>query len=198
MQNLAANKAPGSAGNIAVVVNTKDLPGLVNSLPNTLAMQKDVEINSGKVAARVDVAFAADKATVKQTLDVEAAGMCATTQPIKLDPVHLDTAVTAIPTGGAIPNLADIALNLTSAFATANGGGKSLDAVDIKGNLDLQKLHDQLAQFSDLGGANFSGAGTFGVSFEGRSDQGRRKLAGQREPDADQCRLPPAQQSERL
>ncbi len=56
-----------------------------------------------------------------------------------------------------MPDLHDVALNLTSAFATAKGGGKSLDALDIPGNIDLAKLNAQLAQFVDLSGKSFAG-----------------------------------------
>src|SRR5204862_269515 len=88
LQRLAQNKAPGSAGGITLVVNTKDLRGLVNQLRNTLALQKDVQVESGKLDARIDLTLASDNASIKQKLDLEASGTNAG-KPVKLEPVHL-------------------------------------------------------------------------------------------------------------
>src|SRR6185436_14167992 len=74
LQRVAQNKAPGSAGGFAISVTTKDLKGLVNQLPNTLALQKDVTIDGGKLDARVDLAMTENDATIKQKLDLEANG----------------------------------------------------------------------------------------------------------------------------
>ncbi len=113
LQNLAKQQAPGSDGLFTVAVTSKDIPGLATSLHHSLGLADDVKIDSGKFATHVKLTLDAKQATVKQDLDVEAAGSNAG-KPIKLDPVHLDTAVTAIPTGKSIPDLREVALNLTS------------------------------------------------------------------------------------
>ncbi len=167
LQNLAAQKAPGSEGDVKLAINTKDLRGLVNSLPNTIGLRKGAQITSGDVATSVDLKIAKDRATVAQVLDVKDVAGTNNGAPVKLDPIHLDTSVAAIPTGGSIPDLRDIAVNLTSAFATAKGGGPSLSSIDIPGTLDLGKLDAQIAQFVDLQGKSFSGTGDFHITSKG-------------------------------
>ena len=167
LQNLAAQKKPGSDGAVVVAVNTKDLPGLVNALRNTLGLQKDVQVTSGDVKARLDLTMTPDRAVVKQTLDASATGTNAG-QPVKLDQVHLDAAVAAIPRGdGKLPDLRDIALNLTSAFAEVHGGGASLASLNITGNADLAKLRNQLGQFTDLGKLDLAGTADLSVTSKG-------------------------------
>jgi hypothetical protein len=167
LQNAAANKPPGGDGQLAIALSTKDLPGLVNLLPNTIGLQKDVKIISGDFKTRVDVTLAKDRTLVKQVLDATAAGTNAG-KPVKLDPVHLDSAITALPTAsGSIPDLRDIALNLTSAFATAKGGGASLAALNITGDMDLARLRQQLGQFMEFGTLDFAGTANFAVTSKG-------------------------------
>src|SRR5439155_12051152 len=62
LQRVAQNKAPGSAGGISIAINTKEgkLPELVNPLHNAMGLQKDVQIASGKLAAKIDLALAND------------------------------------------------------------------------------------------------------------------------------------------
>jgi hypothetical protein len=167
LMNLAAQKKPGAKGLLSVAVNTKDLPGLVNTLRNTLAIQKDTQIQSGELKTRVDLAMTEDAATVKQVLDAVAAGTNAG-KPIKLEPIHLDTAATAIPTAdGKMPDLRDLALNLTSGFATIKGGGASLASLNMTGNADLARLRGQLGQFADLGKLDLNGTADLQVTSKG-------------------------------
>src|SRR4029453_1333286 len=110
---VAEHKAPGSAGGFAVAINTKDLKGLVNQLRNTLALQKDVQIEGGKLDARIDLAMTEKDAAVRQTRDVKASGTTAG-KPVRLEPIHLETAVTATPNNSAIPDISNLAVDLRS------------------------------------------------------------------------------------
>jgi hypothetical protein len=159
LENVAARKQPGADGQIAVAVNTKDLPGLVNLLRNTLDLQKDVQVTSGELKTRVELAMTPQRALVKQTLDAVAAGTNAG-KPVKLDPVHLDAAL-------AVPDLTEIVVNLTSAFAQIKGGGPSLAALNINGDVDLAKLRNQLGQFTDLGKLQLNGTANLDVKSAG-------------------------------
>ncbi|HYO09095.1 MAG TPA: hypothetical protein VER17_08985, partial [Tepidisphaeraceae bacterium] len=166
LQNVADNKPPGADGAVALLVQSKNLPGLVEQLRNTLGVDKELKLTEGDLRAAVDLALSKDRAAVKQTLDVTAAGTNAG-KPVRLEKVHLDTGLTAIAAGGAIPDLRDVAVNLTSAFATIKGGGPSLSNLDLPGTIDLARLRAQLAQFKDMGALDFSGAGDFRVTSRG-------------------------------
>ena len=172
LENIAAKKQPGSDGQIVLAINTKDLPGLVNLLRNTLDLQKEVEVKSGELKTRVELVMTPQRALVKQTLDAVATGKNGT-QVVKLDPVHLDAAV-------GVPDITEIALNLTSAFAQIKGGGASLANLNLKGDIDLAKLRDQLGQFTDLGKVQLAGTANLDINSKGDFTQ----IGGQSELNA--------------
>ncbi|MEA2734910.1 MAG: large repetitive protein, partial [Humisphaera sp.] len=159
LTNLAKREKPGAKGQLALAVNTKDMPGLFNLLRNTLGLQKDVKITSGEFKTRVEVALTPENAVVKQSLYAVAAGQNGT-QPVKLEPVYLDTAV-------SIPDIGDLAVHLKSGFATINGSGASLASLNIKGDADLGRLRSQIGQFTDLGKLDLSGTADFEVISKG-------------------------------
>jgi hypothetical protein len=166
LSNLAAHNKPGSAGNLSAVISVTDLPGLINPLRDVFGLQKDVSVTGGSFNNRVDLTIMPQQVAIKQSLDATASGTNAG-RKIQLDPIHLDTALTALPTGQGMPELHDLALNLTSAFASAKGGGKSIAELNLNGNFDLKKAYDQLAQFKDMGGATLAGTGTFNIASQG-------------------------------
>jgi hypothetical protein len=135
-------------------------------LPNTLKLQEGVTIESGTLAQASHIVLTADDVIASQTLDLTAQGRN-NNRPVQLSPIHLETSVTATPTGREMPSLSGLKLALTSAFATISGGGESLAAVKVKGNFDLDKLRNEAAQFADLGEVKLAGTGDFEVTTSG-------------------------------
>ncbi|HEX8524960.1 MAG TPA: hypothetical protein VF669_22105 [Tepidisphaeraceae bacterium] len=170
LQNLAAQKAPGSDGNLSLVLDVTNVPALAKQLRNTLSLQQGVDITGGKIYSKTDVAIAKDRVTIAQDPNtvIQASGTN-NGKPVTLDPIKFSKFnVTAIPNGQAIPELRDIAINLATTFGTIAGGGASIADLDIKGTgLDLAKAQQQVGQFADLGNLQLSGTGTFGLASKG-------------------------------
>ncbi|MBC8106071.1 MAG: hypothetical protein H7Z14_05740, partial [Anaerolineae bacterium] len=163
LNNLAAKKAPGAAGQINIDLVVPDFGALSKALPNTLKLQEGVTIDSGSLTNSETIVFAIDSIAVTQKLDIVAKGR-QSGKPIQLSPVHLETAAVILPNGKDIPDVRKLSLALTSAFATITGGGDSLAKIGIDGNFDLAKLQNELAQFVDLGGKQLAGTGQFKIT----------------------------------
>ncbi len=168
--NLAAKKAPGADGNLSLAIDVTNLPALASDLRNTLHLQKGVVITEGKIFSKTNLAIARDHITITQDPNtvIEAAGTN-NGQKITLEPIELKRfQVTALPTGAAIPELRDIDLDLSTVFGSITGGGTTLSDLSIKGeNLNLAKVQEQVAQFSDLGKLELAGTGAFALTSKG-------------------------------
>ncbi len=169
--NLADKKAPGSDGRIDISLLVSDIGAVTRALPNTFKLKEGVEVNSGSLASNQQIVFAKDRVTSSQKLDLTASGtreQDGQKKPIRLTPIHLETGVAALPNGKAVPAIRDLKLLMQSSFLTLNGGGQSLAAIDIKGNLKLSKLRDELAQFTDaLDETQLSGDGDLAITTKG-------------------------------
>ncbi len=170
LQNLAEKKAPGAEGNLSLVVNVTDVPGLASQLRNTLNLQKGVQITQGKIYSKTDVAIARDRVTITQDPEtvISAAGKN-DGKDVVLEPIRLrKLQLTAIPNGKDIPEVRDIGLDLGTVFGTIDGGGASIADLAIHGkNFDLAKARQQAAQFSDLGNLQLTGTGAFDLTSKG-------------------------------
>jgi hypothetical protein len=166
LNNLAAGKAPGAEGNLAVKTDA-NLPELAKQLKNTLALQQGVTITAGGMNQELTVKINRDDMAVSNTVNVSLEGT-QNGKPVKIQPITIATSTTAKPTGKpGIPELRDIKLALTSAFATLTGGGESLAKIDIKGNADLGKLQNEAQQFVDFQGKQLQGTADFALGTNG-------------------------------
>ncbi|HTL29568.1 MAG TPA: hypothetical protein VL282_10105, partial [Tepidisphaeraceae bacterium] len=164
----------GGTGNAKVVANI-DLAALAKQLPNTIGLQKGLDVQTGKLAHTTEIAIAPEAAKVHTSTDItEVAGTNAG-KPVKLDPIHAGVDLNAIP--GKQPQLADVKVDVKSGFATVDGGGANLSKLSINGNFDLAKAQQQGEQFIDLSKTingqqstqkvALAGTGTFAVNTNG-------------------------------
>lgn len=173
LDRLKENKAPGADGTLVIAHSIPDMGQVARALPNTLKLAKGVEVDSGTLTDTATITFATDRITLAQSTHVSAKGS-QNGRPIELKPVDLVIGAVALPNGQPIPKVQDIKLALTSDFARITGGGESIAKVDVRGDFDLAKLRNEVAQFSDLGDLQLAGTGSFAITNTGdvtRNDQ---------------------------
>lgn len=176
LENIAAARQPGADGWLSTTIAVTDLPGISQQLRNALGLAVGVTVTGGELSQTFDVTLRADKAFAKARLDVSASGTRDGGR-IAVAPIGLSLDATYTPTANPLQGVENAAIDLQSGFATAKGGGKTLDKLDIAGDFDLKKLEQQLAQFVDLGGMGLAGAGTFVVGTKGDLQQPNSDIA---------------------
>jgi hypothetical protein len=172
LRRLAANQKPGAAGRITSRL-TIDLAKLAepDQLRRFLKIQNDTQVERGTLQHRLDVALAADKATIQTNLDVPelqgTRGQGAQRRPVRLNPLHVAFSADHLGGGSVIPDLRNMLVKVASDFATLDGGGKSLEALALNGSADLARFQQELGQFRDFGQAKFAGTVALDVRTEG-------------------------------
>jgi|GEM_PF-6384477 len=164
--NVAAGQAPGADGWLSTTISVTDLADLLNQLPHAAKLVEGVKIDAGRFIHTADITLRKDKIFAKTRLDLDAAGT-RDGKKIALAPVGVSFDTTYTPAVDPLKGLADMALVLTSDFAKASGGGKTIDKLDLSGDGDLGKLQAQLAQFIDLGGVDLKGTFNFALGSKG-------------------------------
>lgn len=164
LQNAAAQKAPGAEGTARLDVQIPRFAELANQLPNTLKLAQGVRLTEGSLSQVLDIALTKEAAAITSTLDLKGVQGTKDGQPLRpLDPVHLTAGATSF--GGQ--DLRNLALKLTSGFATAQGGGESLANLNLTSNVDLKKLREQAGQFTDAFDAIESGTAALTLTTAG-------------------------------
>lgn len=165
--NLAANKAPGADGKI-IATTDLDLAKLAAQLPNLLRVQEGMNITGGKLHQNSEITLAADKAILKQDLNLtDLAAVNPNGLKVVAQPIQMTFSGSSLGGGGAIPDIRDFVLALKSGFATVNGSGESLAKLNIQGNADLAKARQELGQFVDFGKLSAAGQIAFNVNTTG-------------------------------
>ena len=154
--NLIAKKPPGDAGNLLVTSNF-DLARIIPQLKGTISLQPGTAIQSGGFSERLTVAMTPEKATINNVTDSTQIVGLTDGKQVTIDPINLSVTGTDLGGSGAISNLKDLDLKITSKSANGQFTGKSLS--DLSGGLtiNLNLLRDELGQFVDLKGKNFGG-----------------------------------------
>src|SRR5687768_3452709 len=164
IQNAAAQKPPGADGTVKVDVQIPRLADLANDLPNTLQLAEGVKLTAGALSEVLDVTLAKDATTITSKLDLSGVQGTRDGQPLRpLDPITLAAGATSA--GGQ--DLRKLLLNLTSGFATINGGGETLANLNLSSNIDLKKLREQAGQFTDALDAVESGTAALTLNTKG-------------------------------
>src|SRR5690606_15202965 len=135
---------------------------------NLARLEQGVEITDGGLANVVTIDLLPDGVAVSQNLKLDASGT-RNGQPIRLEPITLDTAANLALANGLDVGVQDVrqfTLALVSSFARIDGSGVPTKAT-IKGNADLGKLRTEIAQFVDLGAIALSGTADFALNTEG-------------------------------
>ncbi|HEV2296398.1 MAG TPA: hypothetical protein VGR35_21320 [Tepidisphaeraceae bacterium] len=164
LQNVAAQKAPGAEGTAKVDVQIARFAELANQFPNMLKRAEGVQFTDGSVSGVLDVTMTQQAAKVISTINLENVRGTKDGRPLRpLEPMHVTAGATSF--GGQ--NLHDLALKLTSGFATAQGGGETLANLKLTSNVDLRKLREQVGQFTDALDPLESGNATLTLATSG-------------------------------
>jgi hypothetical protein len=147
LQNVLENKKPGADGQVAATVDV-ELKPLAAQLPHMLDLPEGVSIEAGHLKQVMNLALSADKAIIKQVLDLTELRGMRKGQAISAKPVHLTFDATSLGGGGAVPDLRNFVIGLTSGFAQINGTGESLAKHHVDGTVDLAAAQRELGQFS--------------------------------------------------
>jgi hypothetical protein len=157
--NAAGGKAPGSDGKVQVNSNL-DLAALSRMLPKTLNLVEGVQIQSAGMTQQATVTLTAQDGTFQTATDLSAISGVNTkdgNKPIAIRPIHLDASAST--GGGGAAGFRNLALNLTSGFATANFKGQTLADLAGEARGDLKAMRDELGQVVNFG--TLDTAGTF-------------------------------------
>jgi hypothetical protein len=149
LQNVLENKKPGADGQVAATVDV-ELKPLAAQLPHMLDLPEGVSIEAGHLKQVLNLALSADKAMIKQVLDLTEMRGMRKGQAISAKPVHLTFDATSLGGGGAVPDLRNFVIGLTSGFAQINGTGESLAKHHVDGTVDLAAAQRELGQFSEF------------------------------------------------
>ncbi len=168
LARLADNQAPGSKGNLAVRAEV-DMGALARQLPHLMQINPDLRDLQGRFDLDARLALEPRQATPTLVLNLRdvSAQNTRTGQPVRLQPIALNLSARHLGGGGAIPDLRDIAIKLTSGFATADINGQNLGSIAgaIHGQLD--DLQREAGQFIDFGGVQLAGRFTAGLNANG-------------------------------
>ncbi|HEY7117846.1 MAG TPA: hypothetical protein VH475_14755, partial [Tepidisphaeraceae bacterium] len=145
------------------------------SLRNTLQIQPDVKLNSAHLFAQVDGWLYPDRVVNKTQFNLGDVAATNKSGKITLEPITSTIDVTYAPPGAAgepfkITALRDVGLALESGFAKLSGEtgkGGTLAQFNLRGDGDLGKLQQQLAQFHDFGKMQVQGAWKLAATTNG-------------------------------
>lgn len=166
--NLAENNPPGAPGRLRANLDL-DVGVLARQMPNALALQEGLTLESGRLTHTADIELAANQATVRrlETHLTSVRGRNAR-GPVALQPIDLTFTATSFGGGLKNPDVRDLALDLKSGFANAQFTGKDISQLSGSATGDLKRLRDELGQVIDFG--NLQLAGPFTVRIESKGD----------------------------
>jgi hypothetical protein len=162
---------PG-AGDIKITADL-NVAGLVSQVPHLLHLEPGTSLASGRLSHQTTITLANGQATIAtQTQLKDFRGTNAGT-PVGLNDIETTAGLTAV--GGDHPDLRDVKLSFTSAFASIQGGGQTLGKLNFQGTSDLKSVQQQISQVIDLdsllqapAGSHVSMGGT--VAFDAHTD----------------------------
>ncbi|MFI5381619.1 MAG: hypothetical protein ACHRHE_20165 [Tepidisphaerales bacterium] len=149
LMNLAANKAPGDSGQVAIHLNL-DPAALANQLPHAFHLREGLKLTGGTYDEHVELTLARDKASFSEKANLAGLTGEVDGKKIAAQPVSLAISADDLGGGGALPDLRNIAIDMESAFGSARGGGENLSRLKLNGNIKLAEFSVQLGQFVDL------------------------------------------------
>lgn len=166
LMRLADNQKPGAAGDAALSAAI-DIGALAQQLPNTLAIDQQVQQLKGKLEHSTTLTLAADSATISTRTNLTDVSAVREGRQVALKPVRLEVAARSLGGGGAIPDLRDMRLMLASGFANAEITGRDLGSVSgvVRGSLD--EMQREVGQFVDFGKARLAGTFEMNPSVNG-------------------------------
>ncbi len=167
VMNLAAKKAPGTAGSLVVDAKV-DIKKLADALPHTIKLQEGVKLASGNFHELFKLTMTEQVATFEQTADITDIAGQNNGKPVSIKPINLTVTGQVGESKTALPGVKDLKLNLTSGFATANFTAATLDQLKGEANGELAKVQSEFGQIIDFG--NMKMAGAFNVTTNTQAD----------------------------
>jgi hypothetical protein len=181
MKSIAARYTKSSAAMPATIPGSGtvkidadwDVANLVNQVPHFAHLQQGMQLTSGTLGHNTTITIGGGKAIV--ATDTQLKNFQGTTNgtPVHLSDIDASAGLTAA--GGDHPDVQDIKLGLSSAFANVTGGGATIGKISVKGTSDLKQVQDQISQVVDLDslfhapqGSHVSLAGAIG--FDAHTD----------------------------
>jgi hypothetical protein len=168
LDRLGKNLAPGDSGKIRAAVDL-DLAHFVMSMPKLFALQQGMTLKSGRLTEGTTADLTPDKLVLRQSLSVTGvAGHDALSQKdVVLQPIDFSSNVTDLGGGGMLPDVRNLKLNLTSAFANASVQADSIDNLTGQIRASLQQAQSELGQIIDFGKSQFFGDLDVAISSKG-------------------------------
>ncbi len=200
LSDLAANRAPKSAGRIEIGSTVPELQRIALMLPATLGIREGVEVKSGSVGNRTTIDFVPNEGVkIAQTARIEAGGVLEG-KALRLDPVETNFEAAIALDGSEIDGanallrkLSRLTFGVRGAFADLKGEGNDR-GVKLAGTFDLDRLQQQIGQFVELGGYDVAGAGSLDVSLSGDLGGGKGPIAYAARIDAERLGLTSGEQ----
>jgi len=164
---------PGQ-GDIKISANF-DVANWVNQVPHLVPLEKGTSLTSGTLSHETTVTIGGGQAVVAtETKLIDFAGTTSG-QPVRVSDIDAKAGLAAV--GGDHPDLRDVNVSMTSAFANVTGGGPTIGKLNIDGSSDLKNLQQQVSQIVDLdamlhapAGSHVSLAGTLGFKADTNGD----------------------------
>jgi hypothetical protein len=162
---------PG-AGDIKITADL-NVAGLVSQVPHLLHLEPGTSLASGRLSHETTITLANGQATIATQTQLKDFRGTNSGTPVQLNDIETTAGLTAV--GGDHPDLRDIKLSFTSAFASIQGGGQTLGKLNFQGTSDLKSVQQQISQVIDLdsllqapAGSHVSMGGT--VAFDAHTD----------------------------
>lgn len=152
---------PGQSARVDI-----DIARLAERMPQTLHLHKDLRLTGGRLTARLQSAAHAGGVAWDGELQTSAIQGTRGSQALSWpEPVTFDFRVTDLKSG--VPTFERV--QCRSNFLNVDGSAKA-DAIHLKGNLQLDVMSKQLAQFVDFGGTQPAGEVSFQIVCDTKRD----------------------------
>ena len=162
---------PG-AGEIKISADF-NVADLVNQVPHLVPLEKGTSLTSGMLTHETTITLANGRAVIATETKLKDFAGTSNGQAVRVQDIDATAGLTAV--GGDHPDLADVKLGLSSAFASVKGGGATLGKLSFDGTSDLSNLQKQVSPVIDLdamlkapAGSHVSLAGT--LAFDAHTD----------------------------
>ncbi|MEN6335206.1 MAG: DUF748 domain-containing protein [Phycisphaerales bacterium] len=133
-----------------------NLAAVLSQMPNTLGVQKGMEITGGRATGTIGTTTEGGRATLVAEAQVaDLAGVVNNEKVALSEPVQATLRLSSDPQGGSRLD----GLNVTAPFAKVSADG-SFDQIQYKGQVDLAALQSELGPFVNLGDYKIAGQAT--------------------------------------
>jgi hypothetical protein len=184
-QAIAARlaKSPGGAGGGATIPGAGEIKitadfnvvDWLKQVPHLVPLTQGTSLTSGTFSHETMITLGNGQVVIASDTQLKDFAGTTNGSTVKVNDIDATAGLTAV--GGDHPDLHDVKVGLTSAFAQVKGGGPTLGKLSITGTSDLKNLQQQLSQLIDLdammqapAGSHVTLAGTLGFDVHTDGD----------------------------